>query len=216
MNQQERAVLRDFLDQLVQVSEVQKNPEADAMINRALVQQPDAAYLLVQRALLLELAIAQAKGRIAELERGQSFTDRSFFDSSLPNSSALMFGASTASLASARAPSGVSGQPVQSAGATGSGLTAASMAAQSGSTPSFLGQAAATAAGVAGGAFLFEGVEDLLGHHGSALPGTVAFGAVPPEEVTVNNFYASDNQVDADEPAADSDSDNESDDQEFF
>src|SRR6202051_2132380 len=158
MNQQERAVLRVFLDQLVRVSEVQKIPEADAMINRALVQQPCAAYLLVQRALLLEQAIAQAKGRIAELERGQSSTDRSFFDSGLPNSSALMSGASTASLVSARAPSGSSGQPVQSAGATGSGPTAASMAAQSGSGPTFLGQAAATAAGVAGGAFLFEGV----------------------------------------------------------
>jgi hypothetical protein len=33
----------------------------------------------------------------------------------------------------------------------------------------FLGQAAATAAGVAGGAFLFQGLENLLGHHD--LPG---------------------------------------------
>src|ERR1700683_1117219 len=107
MNQQERAVLRDFLDQLGRVSEVQKIPEADAMINRALVQQPNASYLLVQRALLLEQAIAQAKVRIAKLERGQSPADRSFLDSGLPDPSALM--------------SGVSTQPVQSAGPTGIG-----------------------------------------------------------------------------------------------
>jgi uncharacterized protein len=55
--------------------------------------------------------------------------------------------------------------------------------------PSFLGQAAATAAGVAGGAFLFQGVEDLLGHHGGALsPHDIA---PPAENMTVNNYYGS-------------------------
>ncbi len=55
----------------------------------------------------------------------------------------------------------------------------------------FLGQAAATAAGVAGGAFLFEGIEHLLG--GGGHPGASFVeqgpGAFPTEEVTVNNYY---------------------------
>ena len=37
-----------------------------------------------------------------------------------------------------------------------------------GGAASFLGQAAATAAGVAGGAFLFEGIENLFGPHGAS------------------------------------------------
>jgi uncharacterized protein len=90
---------------------------------------------------------------------------------------------------------------------------------------SFLGQAAATAAGVAGGEFLFQGLEDLFGgHHGSSF-GPTPVGA-PPEEVTVNNYYypedhyaegrspehegrdpGSDLQADADDSASSGDND---------
>ena len=38
-------------------------------------------------------------------------------------------------------------------------------------TAGFLGQAAATAAGVAGGAFLFQGLENLFGSHGGSAAG---------------------------------------------
>ena len=41
------------------------------MIQKALAQQPDAPYLLVQRAMLLEQALNQAKAQIAQLQ-GQS------------------------------------------------------------------------------------------------------------------------------------------------
>jgi uncharacterized protein len=194
MNKQELEVLHNFLDQLVRVRVVQKIPEADAIIGHAVIQQPDAAYLLVQRALLLEQALTQAKARIAELERGQPSADQSFLDKGLWKPSP-----------------GISGPSVQSAGAQGGGPSAASMPSQSGSAQSFLGQAAATAAGVAGGAFLFEGLESLIGHHEAALFDPAAFGAFPPDEVTINNFYAGNDHADADEPPVDSDSDSESD-----
>jgi len=58
MNVQEREVLENFLNQLTQVRGVRKDSEADAIIARAIAQQPDAAYLLVQRALLLEQALS--------------------------------------------------------------------------------------------------------------------------------------------------------------
>src|SRR5260370_39025761 len=81
MNAQERAALENFLDQLVQIHGVDKIAEADLMIRRALERQPDAAYLLVQRALLLGQALAAAKARIADLERGQAGSNPGFLHS---------------------------------------------------------------------------------------------------------------------------------------
>ena len=52
MTLQESQLLHDFLDQLAQVRGVRKDPEAQAMIQKALAQQLDAPYLLVQRAML--------------------------------------------------------------------------------------------------------------------------------------------------------------------
>jgi hypothetical protein len=58
-----------------------------------------------------------------------------------------------------------------------------------------LGNVAATAAGVAGGAFLFQGLEHLLGNHaGNGFLGTQSgFNSLTqPVEETINNFYGSD------------------------
>jgi hypothetical protein len=68
MSPQDSQTLHDFLAQLIQARGIQKDPEADALIQRAVEQQPDAAYLLVQRSLLMEQALNNAKGRIAALE----------------------------------------------------------------------------------------------------------------------------------------------------
>ena len=57
MNPHERAILENFLDQLVRVRGTRKIPEAVAMIRRAVDRQPDAAYLLVQRSLMLGQAL---------------------------------------------------------------------------------------------------------------------------------------------------------------
>jgi hypothetical protein len=54
MNTQEIQSLESFLNQLVQARGVAKDPQADSLIANAVAQQPDAAYLLVQRALLME------------------------------------------------------------------------------------------------------------------------------------------------------------------
>jgi len=61
---------------------------------------------------------------------------------------------------------------------------------------SFLGSAAATAAGVAAGAFLFQGIENLMGHHdhgGGAFSDTASDeGHQAPENVTINQYYGDD------------------------
>ena len=63
MTPDELAHLTSLLEQLVRIRGVRKDPAADSVIQRALEQQPDAGYLLVQRVLLLEQALDQAKAR---------------------------------------------------------------------------------------------------------------------------------------------------------
>jgi len=67
LNPQERALLQEFLQRLIQIRGIEKDPHADALIAQAVAQLPDAAYLLVQRALLLEQALDAAKVEIAQL-----------------------------------------------------------------------------------------------------------------------------------------------------
>lgn len=77
MTQQEQQALEHFLNQLVQAPPVAKNPQADSLIQAALAKQPDAAYLLVQRAILLEQALEQAKAQISQLQgQGGGFLPR--------------------------------------------------------------------------------------------------------------------------------------------
>jgi uncharacterized protein len=194
MNPQERVVLESFLARLVQIPGVRKVPEADRIIRQAVSQQPDAAYLLVQRDLLLERALEQARERIKALENespraGADFLERDAraSEDTSPYSRAMAPGAVSASGAA------------RSAAPQFPAATAAPFAAPvpaNAGAPSFLGQAAATAAGIAGGAFLFQGVEDMLGHHSALL--SHGQGAFPAEDVTVNNYYESDPTPDND------------------
>src|SRR3569833_3841813 len=78
MTPQERSQLESFLAQLVQVRSVNKDPEAQRLIERAVAEQPDATYLVVQRALLLNQALEQAKARIAALEQAESGPGQGF------------------------------------------------------------------------------------------------------------------------------------------
>jgi hypothetical protein len=133
------------------------------MISRAVAQQPDAPYLLVQRAMLLDQALNSAKAQIAQLQNELQSSRSSGAGSFL--GSATAWGHSAPS--TPRPAAGYSAQtqsptPMQNA-------TPAAPAARpgflGGGGGSFLGNMAATAAGVAGGAFLFQGIENLLGHH---------------------------------------------------
>jgi hypothetical protein len=156
MNPQERQVLQDFLNQLVQVRGIVKDPEAQTMIAGALAQQPDAPYLLVQRALLLDQALDNAKQEIAALQsqvRGSSQGSGSFLDANAWGNSGTMRPAYSAQPA-APAPQQYQMPAQQQAAAPGF---------LRGGMGGMLGTVAATAAGVAGGAFLFQGIEHLMG-----------------------------------------------------
>ena len=65
-----------------------------------------------------------------------------------------------------------------------------------GASSGFLRQAATTAAGIAGGALLFEGISSLFGpHYGSSM-----FGGLQPQpgigETVINNYYNDDSRSD--------------------
>lgn len=180
MTPQEQQLLEDFLQRLSAVSGVSKDPQADALIQQQLAGHPDALYLLVQRSLLQQHALDSAKAQIAQLQAqagsqqqgGASFLGgQSAWNQPQPQVPPPMPQQTAAPSWRDRLFGGGAPQPPQSA------------------APSFLASAATTAAGVAGGMFLFDGIESLIGgHHGGSLFGG---GGQPQviENVTENNYY---------------------------
>ena len=196
MTPQERSVLEGFLAQLAQVRGVNKDPEAERLIAQAVEEQPDATYLVVQRALLLGQALEQAKARIAALEqgegRGQGFLDPTASGWGNPGSGPMGYRGQPAPVA---APQYAPAYP-PAYGAPPPAYPVYGGAAPGGGFSSFLGQAAATAAGVAGGEFLFQGIENLFGHHGGGFGGGgFANQPFPTEDVTINNYYGPDEVI---------------------
>lgn len=166
MSPQETQVLQNFLDQLVKVQGVSKDAQAQSLIGAALSRQPDAGYLLVQRALLLEQALAEANSQLAGLQselrelqaQRAAAPSGNFFDPA-----ASGWGNSAASRPLTVAPA----NPVGAAALPPYGAAGAPLAADSPSGffggGNVLGTMAATAAGVAAGAFLFQGLSHLSG-----------------------------------------------------
>ena len=64
MNTQERDLLTQLLKSLVEFKLPSKDPEAETLIREAVSRQPDATYLLVQRVLIMDHAMNNAKARI--------------------------------------------------------------------------------------------------------------------------------------------------------
>ncbi|MFL6676149.1 MAG: DUF2076 domain-containing protein [Massilia sp.] len=217
MSPQDRQLLQDFLNQLTQVRGIVKDPEADAMIARAVAQQPDAAYLLVQRALLLDQALNNAKAEIAALQnqlRGTPQAAGGFLDpNAWGNSGTARPAAATPPAPLAPAPYQMPPQPA--AAAAGPGFMRGGMGGM-------LGNIAATAAGVAGGAFLFQGIENLMGHHsGNGLlaqqndaatqPNAFSSLTRPGEDTASNNLLGGSSQDGSDQASSDTSSELSSD-----
>ncbi len=178
MNTEEKRLLSEFLDQLKGIRGIQKDEEALGLIKEAADSQPDALYLLVQKSLLQDQALNGAKAQIAALQRELADARRNEGAAGgfLGNNP---WGAPTGRPASAPAPQSYT-QPASVLGGMGASPFG-----------SFLGSAAATAAGVAGGAFLFQGLESLMGHHGGGygFSDTGYMGHGGAENVTINEYY---------------------------
>jgi hypothetical protein len=172
MNIPEREQLSRFLQQLAQAQAGAKDTEAQALITEAVARQPDATYLLVQRCLLQDNALQTAQAQIASLQtalqqaKPAAPAAANFLD---VNSWGRAPVAPTAAYAAA--PGYPQAAPVAAA------------APSRFQAPSFLTSMATTAAGVAAGAFLFQGIGSLMGNHassGAAGTAASAFGLSEP------------------------------------
>ncbi|MCW5734674.1 MAG: DUF2076 domain-containing protein [Enhydrobacter sp.] len=176
MQQQERDLIADLFGRLQQFESQPRDPEAERLIASYVSRQPGASYLLTQTVIVQEEALKQAKARIAELE---SKASESSFLGSAPKLGP--WGAAPA-------------QPQQQAPAParpwGGSPSPAPMAQQAQGQPpaggSFLRTALTTAAGVAGGALLFQGISSMFGHGTQALASQASnpSSLLPPDQLS--------------------------------
>jgi uncharacterized protein len=199
MTPQERDLVTALLDRLRQQGNQPKDPEAAALIRRAMAEQPDAPYYLVQTVLIQDMALRNAESRIAELERQLAQARAAPAPQQQPAS--FLGGAGRGSVPSSgawtRPTQGGAPETVwsQSGGAPAGGgppimpgAGSSAPAIMPGAGSGFLRQAATTAAGIAGGALLFQGIESLFGpHYGSGFLGGMS--PQPGISETVNNYY---------------------------
>ncbi|MES2206162.1 MAG: DUF2076 family protein [Pseudomonadota bacterium] len=183
MNQHEQQFLKQFLDQLIQARAVSKDSDAEALIKQAADQQADALYLLVQKACIQQQALVKAQEQIAQLKEEVSSLQSQTSNASAPAENAKQgFFAGAPFMNQTIVPP--SSQQGVAAASNGSG----------GFFGNFLSNAATTAAGVAGGAFLFEGLRGLLGGgHAQASPGQGFFSSPVEDVSTFSNNGNSEN-----------------------
>lgn len=215
MTPDERQLVSGLIDRLANVPPAPKDPDADALIRTLAQRQPDALYLLVQSVLIQDMSLQQAQQRIGELERKVATLENQ--PAQAPRNTASFLGgalparpASAGTTAPTGAPMGAPAMGAPAAAPQPAGYPAPNYQPQpQPAAPAgggFLRNAASTAAGVVGGALLFQGISSLFGGHGGGLGGGTggaspwATAAQQPTEVinqTVNNYYG--NQPPADD-----------------
>jgi hypothetical protein len=145
MQAQERELIAGLYERLRQFEAQARDPEAERLIAELVSRQPSTPYLLTQTVLVQEEALKAAQARIAELEAKTA--SGSGFLASAP--SIGPWGAKPASAV----PQTIA-QPAQAPKPSGPFNRGGG---------GFMRSALATAAGVAGGALLFEGIRGMFG-----------------------------------------------------
>ena len=183
-----------------------KDREADDFIRQNVAALPSAPYLLVQTVLVQEHALTNAQAHIADLEK-QLAAARSAPQSSGQGSGSFLGGLADklgpwGRRADQPAPAPMAQPPQPMAPQPGYAAYASTAAMVPSAGGGFLRSALTTAAGVAGGALLFQGIESLLGHNAGAFgPGLGAGygvgggawgGGGTTVNETVNNYYDND------------------------
>ncbi len=149
MQAQERELIAGLYERLRQFEAQARDPDAERLIGDLVSRQPSAPYLLTQTVLVQEEALKAAQARIAELEAKTS--GGSGFLASAPSIGPWGAKPSSAVPQTVAPPA----QPQRGAG----------MFNQAGGGGGFMRSALATAAGVAGGALLFEGIRGMFGRN---------------------------------------------------
>jgi hypothetical protein len=198
MTPDERNLIASLFDRLASASNQPKDPEADQLIRSKVTENPAAPYLLAQSTLVMQQALANAQNRISALEKQVA-------ESSAPASGTQQGGSFLSGVASffgggqqhqqqpqRTTPPPVPPQPQQYAQPQQPPAQAPAGRGSGG----FLQSALSTAAGVAGGALLFQGIESLIGHNPGPFAGSIApsggffgGGEKPVENTEITNNY---------------------------
>jgi len=195
MTPQERQLIGELFTRLASLEVSPRDPDAEAAIREGFRRAPNAAYSLVQTVLVQDEALKAANAHIQEYERASGTPQqpqeppRGFLD----NMRDALLGreeprGSVPRVPQAGAPMGAPspwGQnPGQAGypqgGAPGYPGAGAQMQAppQQGGGGSFLGTAAAAAAGLIGGSLLMGGIRSALGGHQGSGPAAGAFDSL--------------------------------------
>ena len=154
MTPQERELIADLFDRLAELEDQPRDPEAERAIAECLARAPHAIYPLVQTVLVQDEALKAANAHIEALEGREGDSPRARPAGFLDNMRDALFGRSEARRGSV--PSVQPGMAAPPQAPYGEPYARA---------PSFLGTAAAAAAGMVGGALLLDGVRSMLGGH---------------------------------------------------
>jgi hypothetical protein len=204
MTPEEQNLVENLFDRLRQADVNPKDPEAEQLIHAKTAVLPSAPYLLTQAVIVQEHALTNAQAQIAELETRLTAATKSaeptagegFF-----SGVSKLFGGSR----STRPPAPEAAPHYQQVPETGV-VPASTPATPPQNIPypstatlspsaggDFLKSALATAAGVAGGAALFQGIEGLIGHNagafGPALGERGFYSEGGNTEIIENNYY---------------------------
>jgi hypothetical protein len=165
MTPQERQLIDQLFDRLATLESAPRDADAARAISQGSVRAPNALYALVQTVLLQDEALRHAHERIEALERGEANSMQPGFLDSMRDT---LFGSSAPRGSVPSVHPTEPSRPVWNAGGTGYGpatqVTApfGSSQAQSGGS-SFLGTAAAAAAGMIGGSLLLGSIRSMMG-----------------------------------------------------
>jgi hypothetical protein len=167
MTPEERDLVIQLFDRLAALEDAQRDPDAERLIRDGLRQAPNAPYALVQTVLVQDDALKRADARIRELEGAAPARETSFLggDGRRGSVPSVRAGEAAAAGPSGMSPAWRTGTPAMAPqGAPAPEYGPAPM----GHGGSFLGTAAAAAAGMIGGSLLMSGIRSMMGHSGSA------------------------------------------------
>jgi len=184
MTPEERDLITTLLDRLKSIAGQPKDQEADRLIREGVVKIPDAPYYLVQTVLIQDITLHQAEARIAELEEQLAATDvpqsaptsflgglfgrgqRAQSSGAGPSAGYRDYGPEEPQASQAGSQHSQSSYPGYGRPGDASGSGNPGPAAGGG----FLRSAATTAAGLAGGALLAQGISSIFGRGNANSP----------------------------------------------
>jgi hypothetical protein len=158
MNAEEKRLIEDLFGRLRNFDgESAKDPAAEALIRDLVGRSPDAPYYLAQTVIIQQQALERAEARMRDLEaasRQPQYTGRG--GSFLPGASVPSTGGNRYATEPQEAPEPAAAPPQ-------SRVNSSAWAPAQAGSGGFLSSALTTAAGVAGGVFLADGIRSLFG-----------------------------------------------------